>query len=275
MENEALTSFILELGNFAYESFFSRNYEVFQKSKNDYVTSVDLKISEKIDLELSKLYPSDFFLTEEKEVLDKRFDFKRVWICDPIDGTTEFINGSSEFAISLGLSENKKSILAYIFNPITGELFYNYNTQLYYNILSYPYVKLNLNPFLIKNQSLCEKPRLYISKNELRKGYFSDKFWIDKFNLHPKSSIAYKLALLAVDICDLVLSFNVKNEWDICAGISLLNSRDDMIALELKTEKEFSFNNEILQTDGLIAGKKDLVYKYLPIIQSMYKKIIS
>jgi len=46
-----------------------------------------------------------------------------LWVVDPIDGTTNFINGLPHFAISVALMRHGKSILGAIFNPISDELF--------------------------------------------------------------------------------------------------------------------------------------------------------
>lgn len=46
-----------------------------------------------------------------------------LWVVDPIDGTTNFINGLPHFAISVALMQQGKSVLGVIYNPITNELY--------------------------------------------------------------------------------------------------------------------------------------------------------
>lgn len=46
-----------------------------------------------------------------------------LWVVDPIDGTTNFINGLPHFAISVALMQNGRSTLGAIYNPITDELY--------------------------------------------------------------------------------------------------------------------------------------------------------
>ena len=66
------------------------------------------------------------------------------------------------------------------------------------------------------------------------------------------------------------MSFNPKQEWDICAGIALLNGDESYVALELDTDKKFLFNQKDVQTKGLIAGKKELVQTHYSKIKSLY-----
>ena len=47
-----------------------------------------------------------------------------LWCIDPIDGTTNFINGIPWFAVSLAWLKEGRTRLAVTYNPITDEMFY-------------------------------------------------------------------------------------------------------------------------------------------------------
>ncbi|WP_215796545.1 inositol monophosphatase family protein [Paludibacterium paludis] len=47
-----------------------------------------------------------------------------LWVVDPIDGTTNFINGLPHFAVSVALMRHGRSELGVIHNPVSGETFY-------------------------------------------------------------------------------------------------------------------------------------------------------
>ncbi|CUA83281.1 MULTISPECIES: inositol monophosphatase family protein [Gulbenkiania] len=47
-----------------------------------------------------------------------------LWVVDPIDGTTNFVNGLPYFAISVALMVDGKSELGVIYNPVADEMFY-------------------------------------------------------------------------------------------------------------------------------------------------------
>ena len=45
------------------------------------------------------------------------------WVIDPVDGTTNFVNGSPYVAVCIGLMVNKKIQCGVVYNPILDECF--------------------------------------------------------------------------------------------------------------------------------------------------------
>lgn len=78
------------------------------KADGTKVTAVDIAISQHLQEAITKAYPADQFFSEELTpgtapvAVTSRF----CWVCDPIDGTNNYINGISYCAISLGLLEH-------------------------------------------------------------------------------------------------------------------------------------------------------------------------
>ena len=56
-------------------------------------------------------------LSEEDADDKKRLSEEKIWIVDPLDGTTDFVNRTGEFTIMVGLVENHKSVLGMIYWP--------------------------------------------------------------------------------------------------------------------------------------------------------------
>ncbi len=54
-------------------------------------------------------------LSEEDADDKKRLSEERVWIVDPLDGTTDFVNRTGEFTVMVGLVEKQKPILGLIY----------------------------------------------------------------------------------------------------------------------------------------------------------------
>ena len=67
--------------------------------------------------------PSDAVLSEEGSDDRRRLTSDRVWIVDPLDGTTNFIKGIPHFAVSIALKVKGRLDQAVIYDPIRGELF--------------------------------------------------------------------------------------------------------------------------------------------------------
>lgn len=66
-------------------------------------------------------------------------------------------------------------------------------------------------------------------------------------------SIAYKLGLVAAGKASLSISLRPKNDWDICAGIALVNASGGS-DLEIRSGKPYEFQTVGGRGDGLIAG---------------------
>ena len=97
--------------------------QVSSKGPGDFVSAAD-KRSEKIIIEeLSKAHPDYGILSEESGEMNKDNKENR-WIIDPIDGTSNFLNGIPQFAISVAYEEKGKVICGMIFDPIKNEMFF-------------------------------------------------------------------------------------------------------------------------------------------------------
>jgi len=72
------------------------------KGPKNFVTNSDRKVEDMLVNELSKSKKKYYFLTEESGFI-KNEDKENFWVIDPIDGTTNFINGIPHFCISVGL----------------------------------------------------------------------------------------------------------------------------------------------------------------------------
>lgn len=90
----------------------------------NFVTEYDSKIQRFLEEELKSVYPEAVFLAEEdgedKSALGDGYTF----IIDPIDGTSNFIHGYSDRAVSVGLLYRKEPYFGAVYLPFTDELYY-------------------------------------------------------------------------------------------------------------------------------------------------------
>ena len=96
--------------------------EIRIKGKNDFVTRVDNEVERTVVKILHEHFPGHQILAEEKGTYHRPSPFQ--WVIDPLDGTTNFIQGIPQFAISIGLLENERPLFGLIYNPTSGEHFY-------------------------------------------------------------------------------------------------------------------------------------------------------
>jgi myo-inositol-1(or 4)-monophosphatase len=96
--------------------------DVKAKGARDFLTQVDLRISELLCARLPELLPGSKVLSEEGEQgINPRTGL--TWIIDPVDGTTNLIYGLPLYALSVGLLEEGSPVLGAVYNPPGGEMF--------------------------------------------------------------------------------------------------------------------------------------------------------
>ena len=96
--------------------------QVSLKGPANFVSAADHRAEETLRAELAKARPGYGFLGEEggrQEGSDKT----HCWIVDPLDGTTNFLHGIPQFAISIALERENTIVAGVVYNPITEELF--------------------------------------------------------------------------------------------------------------------------------------------------------
>jgi myo-inositol-1(or 4)-monophosphatase len=96
--------------------------EISVKGPRDYVTQVDLSISEYLMQRLPGLLPGSRVISEEA-AQSPPIDDGYCWIVDPVDGTTNLICSLPLYAISIGLLHNFEPVLGVVYNPAANELF--------------------------------------------------------------------------------------------------------------------------------------------------------
>ena len=180
------------------------NLQVAKKGPRDFVTKTDKRVEEILIEELTKVKKNYSFLTEESGKIEKK-DKDKIWIIDPIDGTTNFLHGIPHFAISIALKIDNQIISALIHDPIKNEIFFaEKNNGAYFN-----------------------NHRIRVSnKNDIEDCLFSsDQHGLKAIfpNLNMRSSGCAALDLAYVGSGRLDGFFNNKiNIWDIAAGILII-----------------------------------------------------
>ncbi|MFH1224339.1 MAG: inositol monophosphatase family protein [Candidatus Diapherotrites archaeon] len=107
-------------GNLVLRRFGSR-LTVRHKGRVDLVTDADVKAERMICAALEKKFPQHGFILEEGHA--KNPQDGRVWVIDPIDGTTNFSHANPFFCISIGLYKGGEALLGVVYDPIRGEMF--------------------------------------------------------------------------------------------------------------------------------------------------------
>ena len=96
--------------------------QVSLKGPANFVSLADKRAEEMLYTDLAKARPGYGFVGEEggaREGTDK----SHTWIVDPLDGTTNFLHGIPQFAISIALQREDTIIAGVVYNPANDELY--------------------------------------------------------------------------------------------------------------------------------------------------------
>ena len=180
------------------------NLQVSKKGPRDFVTKTDKRVEKILIDELSKAKKNFSFLTEEAGKIERN-DKDKMWVIDPIDGTTNFLHGIPHFAISLALMIDDEIKSALIHDQIKNEIYFAEKN----------------NGAYINNQ------RIRVSKkNNLDECLFSSnseglKFAFPALNMRNSGCAALDLAYVGSGRLDGYFHNNI-NLWDIAAGILIV-----------------------------------------------------
>jgi len=93
------------------------------KGHADFVTEIDKAAEQAIIETLSQAYPDHGFLGEESGAHRPAGAADYTWIIDPIDGTTNFIHGFPQYAVSIGCLHGGQITQGVIYDPSRNDLF--------------------------------------------------------------------------------------------------------------------------------------------------------
>ena len=96
-----------------------KGYE--RKGARDLVTTADKEAEQLIVRRIRERFPEDAILAEESS--NEEHGESRLWIVDPLDGTTNFVHGLPHFAVSIAWVIDGKPRLGCVYNPFLGECF--------------------------------------------------------------------------------------------------------------------------------------------------------
>lgn len=215
------------------------DFEVSLKDERprNYLTEADTK-ADQILQKLTTLIPGSAYFSEEQEDDISRLASEYVWIVDPIDGTREFVEGLPQCSVSVALSHRGKIVFAAVCNPWDA-LIWAHGPGVQEEILD--------------DRRIAANRRICGSRSEADDKLFDS---LRGLEVQPVGSIAYKLALVSLGHFDGVISLKPKNEWDIAAGVGLIEAAG-LVAVDI-LGRRFRFNGKN-RLAGMVAGPELMV----------------
>ena len=231
-------------------SYFRREIAVKRKLDGSEVSEADLAVDAALTRALMGERPSYGWLSEETEDTPDRLDRRFVWMVDPIDGTNAFLRHVPEWTISAALVQEGKPVLGIVFNPATEEFFHAIRGEGAY---------LNGIPIKMSGRSELEGA-LFIASG----GLFKKRIWKEPWpgvESRWVNSVAYRLALVAAGRADATVSLSAKSEWDLAAGVLLVEEAGGVVTNH--HGHTLRFNLPLPRFPSLVAAPPDLHAKLI------------
>ena len=225
-------------------ALYQGKFDVQEKSKNNPVTSADLEANRRIREIIRGRFPADGWLSEEDKDSSQRLSSARVWVVDPIDGTKEFIEGVPQFAVSIGLVVDGRPKVAVVYNPAENS---------FYSTAAGQGAFLNDRPIHVTPRHDVDGALLLVSRSEPQRKF---QVFVDRCDVRRVGSIAFRLAKVAGGDGDGTLTFRSIHEWDICAGVLLVEEAGG-IAVD-GNGQQLMFNRHEARHRGVVAANASL-----------------
>jgi myo-inositol-1(or 4)-monophosphatase len=237
--------------------------EIEEKGRNDFVSEVDRAAEKEVIYHLKKAYPDHKFIGEESGVSgDEESEFE--WIIDPLDGTTNFVNGIPHFSVSIACRKKGQLEHAVVLDPIKREEFTASRGR-----------GASLNGRRIRVTNRPNMDGALIGTGIPFNGFALDH--IDEFaacmkevasktaGIRRAGSAALDLAYVAAGRFDGFWEMNLK-EWDMAGGVLLVKEAGGMIS-------DFQGGNAFMQSGHVICASPKVFKPLLQIVNRHMGKV--
>ena len=225
--------------------FWRKSPRVWDKGDQGPVTEADIAVNDMLFAQLRAARPAYGWLSEETPDAAARLDCEYVFILDPIDGTRGFIDGDSHFSHSLAVARRGQVTAAVVFAPALD--------QLYTATINGP-ATCNRKMIQSSGRRDVDGANLLTSKPNLAAEHWGGNPPLVKRAF--RSSIAYRLALVAEGRFDGMLSLRPTWEWDIAAG-ALIAERAGAVISD-RRGLPLQFNALDPRSDGILCATRGL-----------------
>ena len=188
------------------------NFDIDTKSDNSPLTKADLHVNNYLCNFVEKTDCKNIISEEISNIeFDERKDWDNYWLIDPIDGTKEFINKSTDYTINIALCYKERPIFGLVSCPSTNDIYHAYKGSGAF---------LNGKKISISKNLNGNIKRVIASKSHMNE---ETKKYIE--NLKKNYSVSLKSYGSSLKICkiaegeaDIYPRFGPTMEWDTCAA---------------------------------------------------------
>jgi len=242
---------------------YNTDFDFQMKEDLSPLTKADTLSNQIICSSLKTLTPDIPILSEEDSDIsfEKRSNWEKYWLIDPLDGTKEFIKKNGEFTVNIALIENNIPRLGIIHLPVTSETYWGSKNNGSY------YVNANNKS---KQISVSKKPENIItvmaSRSHPNEKLDSLLEKIKHYKIVNRGS-SLKFCQIAAGQADVYPRFGPTSEWDIAAGHAILLGASGNIYDLNGNEIRYNIRSNYLNPFFIATSSKELYFKLIKYLQ--------
>ena len=223
-------------------SHFRRDPQVWEKPGDEGpVTEADLAVNAHLMEHLRAARPDYGWLSEETEDDTDRLSATRVFVVDPIDGTRSFIRGDRDWGHAIAVVENGTPVAGVVHMPAR---------ELTFAAALGQGATCNGAPIHASREADPARAQVLATKPNMAAQHW--RAGTPPFQRSFRSSLAYRLSLVAQGRFDAMLTLRPAWEWDIAAG-ALIVTEAGGHATD-RTGAPLAFNSPDRLLNGVVAG---------------------
>lgn len=226
----------------------SENFGVKLKGKNDLVTDADVASEKAIISCIKKTYPTDQFLAEESNTYTE-LPTGRVWIIDPIDGTTNFAHGFPIYCVSIALWVDGVPKVGLVLEVANGILFTAIEGGGAFQNGKPISISNNNNPSSALIGTGFPYNNLHLVDNYLR---LFKELMSKTHGVRRPGSAAYDLCLVASGTYEGFYEYGL-SPWDVAAGVLIIKEAGGII-IDWKGEQNWLFGKRIIAGNNTLCA---------------------
>jgi 3'(2'), 5'-bisphosphate nucleotidase len=162
---------------------------------------------------LHREFPDDGILAEESIDTERRLSKRRVWMIDPLDGTSGFIARDGDFAVQIGLALDGRSVLGVVFQPLPDLLFRAVEGAGAW------IERAGFDPERARVSDTIDVRRMRLAASRAHRSPRMDRV-VSKLQLKDevrRGSVGVKVGLIIERQCDLYIHLSPRTkQWDTC-----------------------------------------------------------
>ena len=120
--SDQLVAWVRQAGKIALDHFENVTHQI--KPDRSFLTQADLEIERFLVERIQAAYPEHGLISEEKERIGSDCSTSHIWVIDPLDGTTAFVQGLPGWGISVGLLCKGQPCFGLFYMPLLDDMSY-------------------------------------------------------------------------------------------------------------------------------------------------------